>query len=193
MPTDTSPMLRRLLRFTLLAGGTAALLDATLACTYWGIARGSTPMAIFQSVSAGLLGREAFSGGPPTAWLGVVLHLFIASCMALAYGLITLRWPALLRPPAWTSGLAYGLALYGVMHLVVLPLSRAMPPPAMWSWRVADIGSHLFFVGLPIAWFAKRLVPWSPSESPGPGSHQRPLHGPGARVAGSAESDPRTP
>jgi hypothetical protein len=159
MPTDTSPELQRLLHFTLLAGGTAALLDATLACTYWGIARGSTPMAIFQSVSAGLLGREAFNGGPPTAWLGVLLHLFIASCMALTYGFAALRWPALLQPPVWASGLAYGLVLYGVMHLVVLPLSRALPPPTMWSWRLADVGSHLFFVGLPIAWFAQRILP----------------------------------
>jgi hypothetical protein len=158
MPTDTSPELQRLLHFTLLAGGTAALLDATLACTYWGIARGSTPMAIFQSVSAGVLGREAFSGGPSTAWLGVVLHLFIASCMALAYGLAATRWPALQQPPVWAIGLAYGLLLYGVMHLVVLPLSRALPPPTMWSWRAADIGSHLFFVGLPIAWYARRMI-----------------------------------
>jgi uncharacterized membrane protein YagU involved in acid resistance len=157
MPTATPSELQRLLHFTLLAGGTAALLDATLACTYWGVARGSTPMAIFQSVSAGLLGREAFNGGPPTAWLGVVLHLFIAGCMALAYGVTALRWPALMKPPVWVSGLAYGLVAYSVMHLVVLPLSRAMPPPTMWPWRVADIGSHLFFVGLPIAWFARRV------------------------------------
>jgi hypothetical protein len=158
MPSDTTPELQRLLHFTLLAGGTAALLDATLACTYWGIARGSTPMAIFQSVSAGLLGREAFHGGPPTAWLGVALHLFIAGCMALAFGFAALRWPALLKPPFWASGLAYGLLLYGVMHLVVLPLSRALPPPTMWTWRAADVGSHLFFVGLPIAWFAQRIL-----------------------------------
>lgn len=158
MPTDASPELQRLLHFTLLAGATAALLDAALACTYWGIARGSTPMAIFQSISAGLLGREAFGGGPPTAALGVVLHLFIAGCMALAYGLVALRWPALLQPRAWASGIAYGLVLYGVMHLVVLPLSRAMPPPTIWTWRVADVGGHLFLVGLPIAWFARRIL-----------------------------------
>ena len=169
MPTDTSPELQRLLQFTLLAGSTAALLDATLACTYWGIARGSTPMAIFQSVSAGVLGREAFNGGPPTAWLGVVLHMFIASCMAMAYGFTALRWPALLQAPVWASGLAYGLVLYGAMHLVVLPLSRALPPPTMWSWRMADVGSHLFFVGLPIAWFAQRILSGVARSSTAPG------------------------
>jgi hypothetical protein len=158
MPTDTSPELQRLLHFTLLAGGTAALLDAALACTYWGIARGSTPTAIFQNISAGLLGREAFSGGLPTAWLGVLLHVVIAGSMAVAYGFAGLRWPALLQTPVWASGLAYGLLLYAVMHLVVLPLSRAMPAPTIWTWRVADIGSHLFLVGLPIAWYARRLL-----------------------------------
>lgn len=148
----------RLLHYTLIAGGTAALLDGLLACTYWGIARGTSPMQIFQSVSAGLLGREAYSGGPPTAWLGVGLHLFIAGLMAAAYGLAAQQWPELARRPPWLTGLAYGLVLYAVMHLVVVPLSRALPPPAMWPWRMADVGSHLFLVGLPIAWWARRLL-----------------------------------
>jgi hypothetical protein len=89
------------------------LLDGLLACTYWGIARGTSPMQIFQSVSAGLLGREAYSGGPPTAWLGVGLHLFIAVMMAAAYGLAAQQWPELTRAaprgsPAWP-----GLVLRG--------------------------------------------------------------------------------
>jgi uncharacterized membrane protein YagU involved in acid resistance len=159
MNTDASFDLTRLLPYTLLAGGTAALLDGLLACVYWGVARGTTPMEIFQSVSAGLLGRAAFDGGPPTAWLGVALHLFIACMMALAYGLLARQWPGLLRLPWWAAGPAYGLLLYAVMHLVVLPLSRALPPPTMWTWRVADVGSHVVFVGLSIAWYARRLLP----------------------------------
>jgi len=148
----------RLLHYTLMAGGTAALLDGLLACTYWGVSRGISPVQIFQGISAGLLGREAHSGGVPVAWLGLVLHLFIAGLMATAYGLAAQQWPELLRQPIWLTGLAYGIVLYAVMHAVVLPLSRAAPPPPMWPWRVADIGSHLFFVGLPIAWWARRLL-----------------------------------
>ena len=151
---DTS----RLLHFILLAGGAVALLDGLLACTFWGIYSGATPVRIFQSVSAGVLGREAFNGGVPTALLGLVLHLFIAASMAAAYGFVAQRWTWLLQQPAWLSGLVYGLILYAVMHLVVLPLSRASAPPTMLSWRLADVGSHLFFVGLTIALWARSLL-----------------------------------
>jgi hypothetical protein len=153
----TAPDSSRLLHFILLAGGTAALLDGLLACTFWGVYSGATPVRIFQSVSAGLLGRDAFNGGVPTALLGLVLHIFIAGSMATAYGLVAREWPMLLGWPVWLSGLVYGLILYGAMHLVVLPLSRASAPPTMLSWRIADVGSHLFFVGLTIALWARWL------------------------------------
>jgi hypothetical protein len=156
----------RLMHFILLAGGTVAVLDGILACTFWALYSGATPVRIFQSISAGLLGRAAFEGGLPTALLGLVLHIFIACSMAAAYGLVAQKWTALLEWPVWLSGLAYGLVLYGVMHLVVLPLSQAGAPPKLLAWRVADVGSHLFLCGLVIALYARWLLKHSPVLQP---------------------------
>jgi uncharacterized membrane protein YagU involved in acid resistance len=147
----------------LAGGGMAALNDGLLACIFWGVTRSASPERVFQSVSAGLLGREAaMAGGLPTALLGVVLHVVIAIGMATAFVLTAQRVPALLRWPWPLVGLAYGAVLYAVMHGVVVPLSRASAPPFWWPWAIADVGSHLLLCGLPIVWAARHWLVAAP-------------------------------
>ena len=64
----------RAILFGTLAVGVLDLADALI---FFGL-RGARPIRIFQSIAAGLLGRASFSGGVPTALLGVILHFFIA-------------------------------------------------------------------------------------------------------------------
>ena len=59
-------------------------LDALDAVVFFGF-RGVAPHRIFQSIAAGLLGRAAFTGGPATVALGVVLHYFIAFVIVAAF------------------------------------------------------------------------------------------------------------
>jgi hypothetical protein len=68
-----------------LAGGLAAgVIDITYACAFWAIKAGVRPTRIFQSVAAGLLGRQAaVAGGASTAALGLALHFFIALTVAV--------------------------------------------------------------------------------------------------------------
>ena len=82
------------------------------------------PQRIFQSVAASLLGKASFEGGAATATLGLVLHFFIATSMSVAYYLVARRWPLLWQRPV-PCGLIYGLLLYAIMNLVVVPLSAA--------------------------------------------------------------------
>ena len=60
----------------LYAIGTGGLIAGTLDLTQAMILFGPR---IPLSIAAGLLGRQAFQGGPATYLLGVVLHFFIAS------------------------------------------------------------------------------------------------------------------
>ena len=87
--------------------------------------------------------------------LGFVFHFLIALGFAAVYNLASRPFPVLIRQPV-ICGLLYGAAAFGFMRLVVLPLSRAPKfksgPVALWS----DFASHLFFVGLTIAFFAWR-------------------------------------
>jgi len=144
-------MLRRALAAILWGGLAAGVGDSVLAL---GLYRVSL-VVIYQSVTSGLLGREAFRGGLSTAALGFALHFLIATTAAAVY-VGASRGLTVLRKRAVTCGLAFGVAVYFFMKYLVLPLSAVarltpLEPLAM-------IG-HAVFVGLPIALFARQAAP----------------------------------
>jgi hypothetical protein len=128
----------------LLGGITVGTLDMLFAVIYWN-SRGLTFARVFRGIAGGVLGDSAGTGGAGTAWLGAGLHYFIATCMVVAYYLVSKRVPALTRHPV-TLGLAYGVFLYFFMNLVVLPLSAAgMPTFANHAWVGTSIVMHAIF------------------------------------------------
>lgn len=141
-----------------MAGGLlAGTLAIVYACVFWAVRADIPPTRIFQSVAAGLLGEASFQGGASTAALGLFLHFLIACTMALAYYVAARRWPVFARRPV-PLGVAYGLLLYVVMNLVVVPLSAASPGSRDPTWIALTVAVHAFLVGLPIAWFASRAA-----------------------------------
>lgn len=137
----------------LLGGLTIALLDIADAIVYYGL-KGATPIRIFQSIARGLLGRAAFDGGLPTALLGALLHTFISVMIALVFYVAATRLPVLVRQP-WRWGALYGVGVYLVMYLIVLPLSRVGLPPFRAPDVLDEILIHVFGVGIPAALFAR--------------------------------------
>jgi hypothetical protein len=131
--------------------GALDLLDALV---FFGL-RGAAPIRICQSIAAGLLGRAAFQGGAATAALGVALHFFIATCVVVTFYLASLRLPVLVRH-AVIAGLLYGLAVYGVMNYIVIPLSAlGGRGPFVLPVFINGLLIHAFGVGLPAALFVR--------------------------------------
>jgi hypothetical protein len=141
---------------TIVLGGTAIgffdILEPIL--FFWAVV-GASPMRVLQGVAAGLIGRDAaVAGGWKTALLGLVLHFFIATVVAAVYYIASLKLPTLVRHPIlW--GIAYGVAVYLVMNVIVLPLSAAprmaYSPPMV----IHGLIVHALFVGLPVALIAR--------------------------------------
>jgi hypothetical protein len=132
--------------------------DLVFALSYYGL-----KLKVFQTVAAGLIGREAaFSGGEATFALGVVLHYGIALIWAAIFCVAARRLPALLRQ-ATAAGLAYGLVVYFGMNHAVLPLSALHTP--FWPPKLdaAAIAAHCLVFGLPIALAARRVLLGGPS------------------------------
>lgn len=144
---------RAILYGTLVVG----VLDALDAVVFFGL-RGVRPIRIFQSIAAGVLGRAAFQGGLATAVLGACLHFFIAFVVVLTFYLASRRAPVLTRH-AVVSGLLYGLVVYLVMNLVVVPLSAASAAPPSVPVLVNGLLIHAFGVGLPTALFVRAAGP----------------------------------
>jgi hypothetical protein len=132
--------------------GTLDILDAFL---FWYFYREVAPVRILQSITSGLLGRASFEGGAATAALGLFLHYFISFMVVLTYLLASRRLPSLARRP-FLYGPLYGLAVYGVMNYIVVPLSAAASSgnPAA-AVLINGLLIHAFGVGLPSALFAR--------------------------------------
>lgn len=135
----------------------AGTLDIVYACLFWWLKAGVSPVRIFQSVAAGLLGQASFMGGGATAVLGLVLHFFIATSMAVTYFLVARRWSLLVRLP-WLCGNVYGLLLYAIMQGIVLPLSAAGHGSRDPLWVGGSIVVHMLLIGLPMALFARHAI-----------------------------------
>ena len=142
----------------LLGGAVAGTLDSTYAIGFSAL-RGVPPIRILQSVASGLLGAPAFSGGLPTAALGLVLHFCIALLAAAIFYLASRAIPILTHHPV-IAGLFYGFLIYAVMNLIVLPLS-AYPRKMSFPFLVLVTGLfvHMFCIGLPISLAVRRTLP----------------------------------
>jgi hypothetical protein len=139
-----------------------AVLDILEPIIFYGF-RGVPPMRIFQSVASGLLGRDAYAGGVPSALLGAALHLFIASVVVLVYWLASRRFAVLTERPL-VCGVLYGLGVYVVMTFGVIPLSaigggvRIPVLPALLN----GIFAHVTCVGPPSALAARAALRATP-------------------------------
>jgi hypothetical protein len=144
------------------AGGvTAGVIDMAFACAFWAIKAGVRPARIFQSVAAGVLGgKAAAAGGVQTAALGLALHFFIALTVALVYYTAARYAEALWRRP-WTFGSLYGVAVFGVMHYIVVPLSAAGGggvPAFDLLWDGLSLVVHALGIGVPVALAARAAL-----------------------------------
>jgi hypothetical protein len=141
---------QRLLRPILVGGGIAGALDLTSAFLSYGA---NVPRVI----AAGLLGRQAIHDGL-LAWIcGVFLHFFIAFSAATVYCL-TSRRLGFLREHWLVCGMFYGISVFLVMSLVVLPLS-ALHSAGPYQLRslIQGILVHMFIIGVPIAFSLRKL------------------------------------
>jgi hypothetical protein len=114
----------------------------------WGVPR---------AIAGGLLGPTAFHGGTGTYVLGVLLQFFIA-CSAAAIYYAASRGLGFMTEHAVICGVFYGIAVFLVMNLVVLPLSALHAKgPYRLTGLIQGLLVHMVCIGLPIALSVKRF------------------------------------
>jgi hypothetical protein len=146
-PQSVSQPLRDQLSRILLAGLAGGAVDFVYP-TAMAVLKGRSPLSPWHGVASGWIGPVARDGGLATAALGAITHFGIAICMAAAYVLAARRVPVVAQRP-WATAPVYGLILYGVMNLVVLPLRW---PEAFPRWNgVTSILDILAHVGVALA------------------------------------------
>ena len=138
-------------RAVLVGGLIAGALDLSAAFIFygWGVPRG---------IASGMLGASARQGGVGTWILGVCLHFFIALSAAAVYYMAS-RKLEFLKEHALVCGLFFGIAVFLVMNLIVVPLSAIhFRGPYELGGLIQGLLVHMFCVGLPISFSVQRLA-----------------------------------
>lgn len=128
----------------LVGGAIAGLLDMTSAYITFG-----RYMPI--GIAGGLVGPAGRHVNASQYVLGLCIHYFIAFSAATVYCLASKKLD-FLRDHFFVGGLFFGIAVFLVMQLVVLPLSayHAMGP-YQYRGLVQGLLAHMFLIGLPIS------------------------------------------
>jgi hypothetical protein len=141
--------------------------NALLAIGVGGLAAGAFDMAtafitfgpgVPRVIAGGLLGRGALQGGTGTYILGFFLHFFIAISAAAVYYAVSRRL-RFMTQHALVCGMFFGIAIYLVMNLIVLPLSalHASRPIAIQA-EIQGLLVHMILIGLPISFSVRRFA-----------------------------------
>src|SRR5258708_4777139 len=101
------------------AGLLVGTLDITAAFIQT-LAYGRNPISVLNFIASGVFGKQAFSGGLPFAFCGMVFHYCIAYSWTT---LLFLTYPQLkfLSKNRILTGLGYGLFIWLIMTRIVLP------------------------------------------------------------------------
>src|ERR1700757_484637 len=139
-----------LLKPILIGGAIAGILDITSAFITGGV---NVP----RGIAGGLLGPSARNSTGIGVWiLGLAIHFFIAYSAATVYCQASRILP-FLKENFVVCGMFFGIALFLVMYLVVMPLCAFhFKGPYSLRLLVQGILVHMLLIGLPIGWSLHR-------------------------------------
>jgi uncharacterized membrane protein YagU involved in acid resistance len=140
-----------------LSGLIAGTLDILAAIAIYAvILQKTTPIKILQSIASGVFKKEAYTNGSQMAWYGLGFHFLIAILFAWFYFIIYPYLP-FLKKNAFVSGIIYGIFVWIVMNLIVLPIVfPVLPPKGLDFPTLLSVLILVFCVGLPIAFITKK-------------------------------------
>jgi hypothetical protein len=137
----------------LLAGFIAGTLDATAAIIQFYIKTGRSPVTIFIYIASGVFGKAAYGMSEFIALAGLLFHYVIAIIFSAFYFLLypkikLLRWNKII------SIIIYGIFVWLVMNLVIVPLSLVKKLPFnLWN-AIIGVVILILCIGVPIVTMA---------------------------------------
>jgi hypothetical protein len=148
----------------LLTGLIAGTLDGLAAVIQFKINGGGNPALIAKYIAGALLGREAFKGGTAVVLTGIVLHYCIAIVWTAFFFLI---YPKIkfACPNKFAAGVLYGVLIWVVMNLVVLPLTQLPQKPGNLAQDLTGLLIIIFAVGLPISLLHRNYTTLRPARA----------------------------
>ncbi len=109
-----------------------------------------SPGRVFRFIASGVFGDEAYSGGAEMIAAGVLFHYSIALIWTAIFFFIFMK----VKLPSgykYIFGLLYGILVWLVMNLIVIPLSNTPQHPLTFRGVLLGVLFLMFFIGLPVS------------------------------------------
>jgi hypothetical protein len=130
-------------------------LDILAAFVFVVVKTGKNPLIVLSFIASALFGKEAYSGGALMQLIGLVCHYFIALSFTVFFFLIYPRVKALQYNAILTS-IVYGLFVWSVMNLVVVPSSQIPDRPFDVAGAMINMAILIVCIGLPLSLMARK-------------------------------------
>jgi hypothetical protein len=132
----------------------AGTLDILSAFIYYYIKSGKTNfLIIFQFIASGIFGKEAGAGGPAMILAGLILHYAIAFSFTIFFFWLYPKVNVMSKNRIVTA-IVYGLFVWMVMNLVVVPLSNTVHRTFNLANAFINMCILIICIGLPLSFVA---------------------------------------
>ena len=131
----------------------AGLLDAIAAVLLF-LSRGNKdPRMLFRYIASAVYGKEAFAKRNSMVLMGILFHFLIAMCWVAIYFFLHAHIHWLGEHPL-AAAIDYGILVWAIMNLVVVPNSKAAPRPFSLTFALINVVILILAIGLPAAYMA---------------------------------------
>jgi hypothetical protein len=142
------------MRIILLTALVAGSLDLGMALLFFTLRTRQKPAVLLRYIASAVFGDKAFKGNSRMVVAGIGFHYAIALCWVGFYCSVYPTW----HTTMFVDATIYGLLVWVVMNLVVLPLSKARPRPFSISFMLINILILIIAIGLPCAYAARHFL-----------------------------------
>lgn len=136
-----------------LAGIIAGFLDGIAAVVIPGKMNFS---GVFKFVASGVFGKDAFTGSGEMIFYGIIIHFTIAIAFSFIYYFSFFKLKFFQRNK-FIGGLIYGIFVWGIMNLIILPFTNIPQRPFNWAGAIQGLLILMVCIGLPISLFINTI------------------------------------
>ena len=146
--SNTNQQTKNAVSTIMLTGFITGSLDITAACIQYYSRTGKGPGNVLRFVASGFFGTKAFAGGAAMAVWGLLFHFLIAFSFTVFFFWLYPKIPVLAKNKLIT-GLVYGIFVWAVMNLIIVPLSNIPASSKLWATITNTVGKRLTVLQFP--------------------------------------------
>jgi hypothetical protein len=128
----------------------AGTLDISSALVLYTMRTGKSPVWVLRYIASAAFGKTAYSGSPLMSIAGLLFHYAVAFIFTVLFFILYPKIHALIKNK-FVSGMLYGLFVWIVMNLLVVPLTRIPPFSITFAKAAENIIILILAIGLPLA------------------------------------------